>query len=610
MTFQPRKSSFLSVGLAVVALLSVFFFDNANGGTERREGIQRKDSSGSGVQSLEGRSGQAGTPTVSEETTPAIPEFEFDVHGRPPSRSVYGFVNERVVQKILFVINDRERTPAETANRIGETEAVVVQKLNELQKFGLVKQQARGWISQTRLYTRAQIQEGETLSAKYAELEAEILRQAVPRLREVYAGTQVSKTFPWEDMSLLVVGALLSDFCVVDRIPFRPQNVGEEKEYYLQTPEGKRWGFSGYEKLPKRFPSCRWTFYQNQYRKYDGGLTRFGYLGNPNEQRKDPVINPAAWCMGPEGKILFALSEKPLSLSDLESATEMRQEMLQSTLDKLAGYDPPAVARESNLYRVKVPIFTASDFSLLLSECDRVAEDIYEKVVRPHAREKLARAGELGCRWPIPSGTYVRDKALQILVEEGLLSPVPSAPVGWNFGVWGWRGFMPLNEEVTEGARPDPFLVSAVGGEEKKRIQEAENQRTEILKGSKFRDLSTPAKAFLTRFSAFVHTDVGALREVQVPAGQIDDNFFADPKRRGWPQEMSKLSIRRLPPVPVNPKEGDICVVLALYEKSFEDAHVYFYYKGGWRFLFNTQEVGFWNKNAGKAVEEKLASLR
>jgi DNA-binding transcriptional ArsR family regulator len=182
-----------------------------------------------------------------------------------------------VVQKILFVTNASDLTAGEVANRIGEAESAVTQKLSELQKYGLVDQQGQGWSSRTRLYTRAEIQEGETLSLKYAKQEAEILRQAVPRLREVYAKTTLSKTFPWDDLSLIVVGALLSDFCAVDRIPFWPQNVGEEKEYYLRTPEGKPWGFAGYEKLPKRFPSCRWMFYQNQFRKYNGAIARFGY---------------------------------------------------------------------------------------------------------------------------------------------------------------------------------------------------------------------------------------------------------------------------------------------------------------------------------------------
>ena len=66
--------------------------------------------------------------------------------------------------------------------------------------------------------------------------------------------------------------------------------------------------------------------------------------------------------MGPEGRILFALAEGPLSLGELESATEMRRELLQDVLHKMAGYTPPAVVNESGKYRTKVPIFTASDF--------------------------------------------------------------------------------------------------------------------------------------------------------------------------------------------------------------------------------------------------------
>ena len=73
---------------------------------------------------------------------------------------------------------------------------------------------------------------------------------------------------------------------------------------------------------------------------------------------------------------------------------------------------------------------------------------------------------------------------------------------------------------------------------------------------------------------------------------------------------MGKLSIRRLPPAPANPKEGEVSVVFALYERTFEDAHVYFYHDGGWRFLLRTPDVGFWSRNAKKEAQERLASLR
>ena len=598
-------------GFVVVAVIGLVSSGNASEALVDRDG-PRGHILGAAVAKLAvGESGPIRAHYAAvEQGTPEIPEFEFDVWGQPPSRSVYGLTTERVVQKILFVTNESGLTAGEVANRIGETESVVTQKLSELQKYGLVEQQGQEWSSKTRLYTRADIEEVETLSLKYAKQEAEILRQAIPRLSEVYAKTTLSKTFPWRDMSLIVVGALLSDFCTVDRVPFQPQNVGEKTDHYLRTPEGKLWGFAGYEKLPKRFPSCRWTFYQNQFKTYKGAVARFGYFGNPNEQRKAPVVNPGRWCIGPEGRVLFALADGALSLGELESATEMPREVIQGVLDTMARYDPPAVVDESGRYRTKVPIFTVADFSLMLPECDKVAQDIYYRVVRPHAQERQARARELGLKWPLSSGTYVRDRALQMLVEEGLLSAVPESPVSWNFGLWGWRGYMPMGEDVTEGTMPDPFLLTAVTDEEKKLLEETESLRAGILKGSRFKDISTPAKAFLTRFSAFVHTDVGTLREVEVPSGQIGEDYFSDPKLQGWSQEMRKLSIRRLPPTPSNPRDGDVSVVFAFYERSFEDAHVYFYHDGGWRFLFNTYEVGFWTQNVEKAVQEKLVSLQ
>ena len=59
--------------------------------------------------------------------------------------------------------------------------------------------------------------------------------------------------------------------------------------------------------------------------------------------------------------------------------------------------------------------------------------------VFPHAENCKARAAELGRRWPLPADTFVRDKALALLADEGLIGPVPAAPVRPRFeaGFWG-----------------------------------------------------------------------------------------------------------------------------------------------------------------------------
>jgi hypothetical protein len=563
-----------------------------------------------GAAASDGAAGPAGGNATEVRGPTDIPEFEFTVWGHPPSRQVYSLQNERIVQKILFVLRERALRVGDVAKRVGATDSGVAGKLDELARFGLVQQEGQKWSSNIPLYLRAEIEAGERLSGRYAGQEAEILRRAIPGLRDLYGETVLASSFPWEKMSLLVVGALLSDFCVFDRVAFRPEHADHGRRFPLQAPDGTRWGFTGYEKLPKRFPSCRWTFYHNQFHTYAGGMARFGYYGNPHEQRKGPVISPGEWCAGIHGKVLFTLAEGPLSREDLESSTRLNSEFLHRALEQMAGTDPPAVVLDGGRYHARIPVFTESDFQRLLAACDRVAEEIHCNVVLPHAAELEARGKEMGLRWPLPSGTYVRDRALQMLVEEGSLSPVPAAPVDWDFGVWGWRGFLPMNEEVTTGATPDPFLLTAISSDEEERLRQADAVRRKILQGSRFQDVSTPACAFLTRLSAVVHSDVNAMKAVHVAAAQINEQYFAVPQRRNWAQQMRHLNVHRVPPAPANPGTGAVSCVFAIYDQGFEEAHVYFYYDGGWRFLFNTYAVRSWSERAQERVEAKLSLLQ
>ncbi|MBN2133082.1 MAG: hypothetical protein JW741_26515 [Sedimentisphaerales bacterium] len=550
----------------------------------------------------------SGREATAERGTKDIPEFEFTVWGHPPSRQVYRLQDERLVQKILFVLRGGALPVGDVAVRIGTTDSDVSGKLDELARFGLVQQEGPRWISNIPLYVRAEIEAGEKLSMEYAERQAEILRRAIPGLRDLYSETKLASSFPWEQTSLLVVGALLSDFCVFDRVAFRPENADHGRRFPLQAPDGTRWGFTGYEKLPKRFPSCRWTFYHNQFHTYAGGMARFGYYGNPYEQRKNPIISPGKWCAGIHGKVLFALAEGPLSSAELESSTRLNREFQHKTLEEMAGCDPPAVALDGGRYHAGIPVFTEPDFQRVLAACDRVAEEIHHKVVLPHGAELEARGKEMGLRWPLPSGTYVRDRALQMLVDEGVLSPVPAAPVDWDFGVWAWKGFLQMNEEVTTGATPDPFLLTAISSDEENRLRRADTVKAEILQGNRFQDVSTPARAFLTRLSAVVHSDVEAMKAVS--AAHIDEQYFAAPQRRNWAQQMRYLNIHRIPSVPADPRTGDVSPVFAIYDQGFEEAHVYFYHDGGWRFLFNTYAVRSWSDGAEGRAQAKLLALQ
>ena len=109
--------------------------------------------------------------------------------------------------------------------------------------------------------------------------------------------------------------------------------------------------------------------------------------------------------------------------------------------------------------------------------------------------------------------------------------------------------------EFAEGIVPDLCLRTTQTDDEQRRPREAESLRASIREGRRLKDLSTPAHAFPTCFSAFVHSDADTRREVQGPSQSIGADYFGDPKHQGWPQETAKRSL------PMHSKNfyGDFC---------------------------------------------------
>ena len=547
-----------------------------------------------------------GSYRVEANNDKAFPEFEFDVWASPPSRKIYALSRESVVQRILYSIEETALPVQEIAVKVETSVEQVLEKLNELSDFGLVHQDGQRWISCIPLYTEDELRVAEQIGEKYGVEQARILQSELPRLKSVFHKTLLSKHFPWDDVSLIVVGALLADFCVVDRIPFTPEHHMEELQPSLVSPSGKRWGYDGFQKLPKRFPSRKWKFYQNQFSKYSGGLTRFGYYG---ENRASPPARPEGWIRFEQGKILFALAEGPRTFESLKAHTKLRPEILKKGLNVLQHTSPPAIILQNSRYRSKIPILCEADRDLLLRECDRIAEIVFEKVVRPHYAERVAKGKASGSRWPLPSGTYVRDKALQILIESRLISGVPASPVDWNFGVWGWRGFLPMHDHIKKNLKPDPFLLTSISDGETREIARLNSLKNRILENESLVDISTPANAFLTWISAYAHSDIEALRRVEVPADRIDMAHLKSRTKQGWLGFIGKVNIRRLPPVPSNLEEGDVCPVFTMHERGFEEAYVFFFHDEGWRYLGSTPRDGLWHDWAKTAAKNKLALL-
>ena len=551
-------------------------------------------------------------PVLLQQKPAEFPEFVFETWGSAPSRRVYLLEKERAVQKIFYCIRECYLTAEEIAENISEEESLVLEKLKELEQYGLVKRERDKWILNFPLYVKEEISEAEKLGLKYAKKEAEILRKAIPKLKELHSKTKLSKSFSWDEVSLIIVGAFLADFCVIDRIPFRPENFTEEMLPPIELSTGFRWGYTGFEKLPQRYPSLKWKFYQNLSKKYIGGTSVFGYY-IPNEERKRAPSYPeywiSAWAEHKEGKILFALAENALTLEELKAETGLKKEILVQTLAKMTSADPPAVTLKGEKYYSGIPILTESDLSLLLPELDKIAEEIFKQVVLPHLKERKERAHALGSRWPLPGELLARDKAIQILVDEGLLSRISSPPVSWNFNFWGWKGFLRLWNEIKEDIQPDLFLKTSVSQEEKSAIEEFNLLKEKILKGEKFLDNSTPVKSLLTRISGWINRDISALRAVEVPWDHINDNIFEEASYKRLVQHLKHLEIRRIRLPEKESKDGDLVPIFTIDSYGNEATHIFFYYRGSWRVLDITLRDWLWRYGAEKTLKEKLLYL-
>lgn len=546
-------------------------------------------------------------PSLAVNNDKSFPEFEFDVWASPPSRQVYSLTAEPVVQRILYAVKEKSLPVEMIAAQVGTPPEQIQEKLNQLATFGLAGQEGQAWISNIPLYTKDEMQVAEALGQRYAQKEAKILREAIPAIQRVFRQTVLSEYFAWDEVSLVLVGGLVADFCVVDRIPFMAEYYTEALQPPLVSPSGKRWGYNGFEKLPKRFASRRWKFYHNQFSKWNGGLARFGYI---REQRAGEPSRPEGWIRFEQGKILFALAEGPQTLPDLQRQTGLNEDVLRKGLDLLQCTWPSAVVLHEGRYRSKIPILCERDLALLLAEGDRIAATVFREVVHPLFEERAAKGKALGSRWPLPADTYVRDKALQILIEEGRIGPAPSASVDWNFGLWGWKGFLSMHDDIKNDVKPDPFLLTSVSVGEAERLVQSNRRKQRILDGDPLADVSTPAHAFLTWISAYANSDLDALELVETQTDHLNMAHVKNLRKRGLLDYIAKVDIRRLPSAPTDPQDGDVYPVFTRHERGFEEAYLFFYWDGGWRYLGNTPRDGRWHTHAAEMAKERVERLR
>ncbi|RJP33273.1 MAG: ArsR family transcriptional regulator [Candidatus Omnitrophota bacterium] len=372
-----------------------------------------------------------------------FPILTFHTWGSTPFSSSLN--DNPIHQRILFSVRIHPKSAVEIAEEIKISTKKVTTVLSQLAQYDLVrKTEDLKWVANIPIYTADEILKSNQIGLKYARIEADILREQIPGLKQTYEQCQVSKYHSWTKISLMIVGALCADFCVSDRIRFKPEYFDERFLPPLH-PDGSRWGYSGQEVLSSPIPFRKYQFYQNVFRDAEGGIARFGYFDLTDEERTSPPTRPESLRYENKGKIWLSLT-MPSTLDEIQIKTGLSRDVVQSAINEMSGWNPPGLIRKDDQYLSSIPIFTEHDLELLLRKTDRIAEIIFKQVSIPMEKEMEAEGKKLGLRYPLSSGTSARDIALQILIEEELLTTAPP-PVPWNFGVWGWNGELKMWEE-------------------------------------------------------------------------------------------------------------------------------------------------------------------
>lgn len=386
------------------------------------------------------------TAVVPGEETPetAFPQLSFHTWGSTPFSSSLT-ANPRN-QRILFCIRKDPKRTEEIAKEVHASVEQVSGSLSRLAQHDLVRATGDSrWAANIPIYVEEELVRANQIGLKYARIEADILRTNLPVLKKTYEQSQVSEYHPWSKASFIIVGGLCADFCVSDRIRFKPEFF-DEKFLPPLHPDGQRWGYSGEQVLSSPFPFRKYQFYQNVSENPEGGITRFGYYYLLDEQRQSPPSRPENLRYDPEGKIWLSLTT-PSTVQDIQRKTGLSLGVIQSAIETMSTWNPPGVIKENDKYISSIAILSSNDLKLLLPETDRIAEIIFKKITIPMEKELEEEGKRLGLRFPLPSGTSARDIALQILSEEGLLA-IPQPPVPWNSGVWGWNGHLKMWEDA------------------------------------------------------------------------------------------------------------------------------------------------------------------
>jgi hypothetical protein len=375
--------------------------------------------------------------------------LEFRIWGSlPHCEAINELTDDLLVQRVLFAVRNVPKSAGQIADEIHADRRSVQDAIARLYRYHLIGRTGsdRKWEASISIFSMDEIRVAQELGRNYGDIEATILRSAIPRVRTVFQGCSLATKYSWESMSRIIIGGLIADFCVFDRVRFR-SGVRDESLLPPRRPDGTRWAYTGFELCNEKvYPAVKWEFYHNVSQDSAGGFARWGYFG----ERRVPRPSQPEDVLFHDGtrEIVTQLSRRPLSFGEICARTGLSRAVAEEKIQELSSFDPPAVLKQDDAFVLDLPVLSEDDFQVLLRTGDEVAEIVHNQVVLPYHRERIRRSKDLGLKTVFPGDTLAREFALQSLIEEGDLPPPPVAPVPWHAGVWGWFGHLAMWDDA------------------------------------------------------------------------------------------------------------------------------------------------------------------
>lgn len=361
-------------------------------------------------------------------------------------RNPYAVTQGASRQRLLRLINQERCGSSKIADLLRVSENAVQDDLRALEKAGLVKSSAEGYVPAFAIFTLDDQRHLQPLIERVSRSYAHAVEQAMGLVQAAYDDCGLAERgFSFSDMAYILVGAYILDYGGLDFLA----------RSGLLTPTrsmpGGRYVFVGYEGQLFNLRG-NWMFGHN-YQFGPFVFSGHGELPSEGGRKAFPDHAYRWWAEGrPEeeveqlmkeaGHILTALCQGARTLQALRQRTGQSPDRIQEHLQRLE--ELAYVESKDGTWRSWCPVVVPEDKACIRKMVEEVWERLLEQVVNHHWKELAERYAKTA---PARNGVDIREAfnplhhaffedALRQLMEEAKLPYPPLRPDGARYAIW------------------------------------------------------------------------------------------------------------------------------------------------------------------------------